>query len=319
MGLRLSVRRQAWQDSLQAQAALVPGLIPVVKGNGYGFGRATLMPLAAELADHIAVGTIFEAADVPANRSAVVLTPHLGPLPHTLAASTMLTVGSIAHVDALHAQQWSGSVVVKLQSSMRRYGVTHADLAALNHAVASAGCVVAAYALHFPLVGGDQQHVDEVEGWLADLPPELPLGVSHLDPSTYRRLIEQHGERRFHIRCGTSLWHRDKSLLYLSADVLDMHAVTEGETVGYTGATIPTNGHVVLVGAGSAHGVRSFDDGRSPFHFAHHRLQLLEPAHMHTSMLFVPSGQECPAVGERVDVQRPLTHTLVDELEWVDD
>ena len=71
MGLRLSVREQAWREHVATVAAATPGLIPVVKGNGYGFGRANLMPIAAGLGHQIAVGTVFEAADVPANRQAV--------------------------------------------------------------------------------------------------------------------------------------------------------------------------------------------------------------------------------------------------------
>ena len=34
-------------------------------------------------------------------------------------------------------------------------------------------------------------------------------------------------------------------------------------------------------------------------------------------MVFVPLGDPCPAVGDRVDVQRPLITTQVDEVEWV--
>jgi hypothetical protein len=37
---------------------------------------------------------------------------------------------------------------------------------------------------------------------------------------------------------------------------------------------------------------------------------------MHTSMAFVPAGEPCPAVGDRVDVQRPLITTAVDEVVW---
>jgi hypothetical protein len=33
-------------------------------------------------------------------------------------------------------------------------------------------------------------------------------------------------------------------------------------------------------------------------------------------MLFVPSGLPCPAVGDTVDVQRPLIAVAVDELIW---
>ncbi len=44
---------------------------------------------------------------------------------------------------------------------------------------------------------------------------------------------------------------------------------------------------------------------------------LLEPPHMHTSMVWVPSGTPCPEIGEWVDLQRPLTQTQHDELRWV--
>jgi hypothetical protein len=37
---------------------------------------------------------------------------------------------------------------------------------------------------------------------------------------------------------------------------------------------------------------------------------------MHTSMLIVPETEPLPDVGDRVDVQRPLTQTWVDEVEW---
>ena len=55
---------------------------------------------------------------------------------------------------------------------------------------------------------------------------------------------------------------------------------------------------------------------RSPFHFQRRRLAMLERPHMHTTLLVVPEGQPCPAVGDRVDLQRPLIATDVDELEW---
>jgi hypothetical protein len=69
-----------------------------------------------------------------------------------------------------------------------------------------------------------------------------------------------------------------------------------------------------MVTAGTAHGISPLPEGRSPFHFGRRRLALLEPPHMHTSMAFVPAGDPLPAVGEQVDVQHPLTRTLVDRI-----
>ena len=54
---------------------------------------------------------------------------------------------------------------------------------------------------------------------------------------------------------------------------------------GYRQGVVPADGTLVMVGAGTAHGVHPLDDGRSPFHFARRRLALLEPPHMHTSMV----------------------------------
>ena len=71
-----------------------------------------------------------------------------------------------------------------------------------------------------------------------------------------------------------------------------------------------------MIGAGSTGGVAPLADGRSPFHFARRRLELLEPPHMHTSMAFVPDGDPCPTTGEWVDLQRPLTMTAADEVRW---
>ena len=105
-------------------------------------------------------------------------------------------------------------------------------------------------------------------------------------------------------------------MLHLTADVLDIHAVSAGTVAGYNSTRVIADGTLVVIGAGSAHGVTVLDDGRSPFHFQRRRLALLERPHMHTSMVFVPTGAPCPAVGDAVDVQRPLTMVAVDELSW---
>lgn len=315
MGLRLTVRRRRWLASVDEVAASLPGVVPVVKGNGYGFGRPALMPIAAGLASRIAVGTVFEAADVPADREALVLTPHLGR--PDVDSNAILTVGHRAHVDALDG--WRGRVVVKLASTMRRYGVDADGLPSLLVAARDAGLDVVGYSIHLDLTGSAADHRREIDAWLTRLDPALPLSISHVDAATFASLRAASPERSMDIRVGTALWHADKSLLHLDADVLDVHAVGAGETAGYRATPAPGDGHLVLAAAGSAHGVRALDDGRSPFHFARRRVEMLEPPHMHTTMLFVAAGQPLPAIGERVDVQRPLITTAVDEVVWVDD
>lgn len=314
MTVRLTVHEQAWRDHVAATATATVAPVPVVKGNGYGFGRAVLMDHAAALAAEIAVGTVHEAVDVPADRTAVVLTPAID-LPDGIGANAVLTVGSQVHVDRLHDAGWRGGVIVKLLSSMQRFGVGPADLVELLASCDTAGLDVIGFGLHLPLAGTDDDRLAEALRWLPLLPAG-PLWVSHLAPPAQRRLADLAGSRPVRVRIGTSLWHGDKSMLHLGADVTDVRPVLEGAAVGYRATTVPADGALVLAGAGSAHGVRALDDGRSPFHFARVRLAMIEAPHMHTTMLFVPDGDAVPAVGDVLDLQRPLITTTVDEVVW---
>ncbi|HLT61138.1 MAG TPA: alanine racemase, partial [Microlunatus sp.] len=49
MPLTLHVDADRWRDHLKSFAAAHPGLVPVAKGNGYGFGTETLAGEAAAL------------------------------------------------------------------------------------------------------------------------------------------------------------------------------------------------------------------------------------------------------------------------------
>jgi hypothetical protein len=147
------------------------------------------------------------------------------------------------------------------------------------------------------------------------LTDNLPIHVSHLTAEQIGALRSQFPNRIFISRIGTALWLGDKSMMKLTAEVLDVHPVAGG-TAGYRSTALPGSGHVVIVGAGSAHGVSEIVGVGSPFHFAQQRVALVEPPFMHTSMLFVPEGQRIPRVGESVDVQQPLTRVSADTISW---
>jgi alanine racemase len=312
MALRLTVQRDAWESHIRSLASSVDGLVPVVKGNGYGFGRATLHPIAATLSEYVCVGTVDELDSVAASSTAVVLTPTLT-APATTAA--VLTIGSLEHLKALAG--WRGRVVVKLQSSMQRYGATPGEFEQVVADALAADLQPIGYALHLPLAGSEIDRLGEVEAWLERLDDRYPLWLSHLQPESYATLSARHPHRSFRLRLGTRLWHGDKSFMHLHADVLTVRDVVAGERAGYRLTEVPVDGRLVMIGAGSAHGIAPLPDGASPFHFSRTRLALLEPPHMHTSMALVPAGSPCPAVGDEVDVQRPLISTHVDEVEWV--
>jgi alanine racemase len=309
--LRLTVDTAAWRSRVERVGRSLPGLVPVVKGNGYGFGRGPLAAIAAELASVLAVGTVHELDHVPAGVMPVVLTPALRP-PKVLAA--VMTVGSVRHVHALAG--WTGRVLVKLASSVRRFGVDEESLGGVTAAARAAGLDVIGFSVHPPVAGGDDEHLDDVNGWVELLDEQDELWVSHLSPSAYRDLRDAWPGRRFRIRAGTALWHGDKAELHLGADVLETRPVRAGQHAGYRQGVVPGDGTLVVIGAGTAHGVHQLADGRSPFHFDRRRLALLEPLHMHTSMVHVPAGEIPPDVGDVVDVQWPLISALVDEVRW---
>jgi hypothetical protein len=303
--VRLTIRTAIWRSHVARIAASVDGLVPVVKGNGYGFGRIWLADVAAEFSDTIAVGTVHELDDLPRQPTKVVLTPTLTPPPTT---EPILTVGDATHVDALGG--WEGRVLVKLTSEMRRYG---GDVALVD-AARAAGLDVVGVSIHPPLAGSATAHRDSIVRWLDAVDPALPVWVSHLDLDAYSSLPTTHSYR---LRLGTALWHGDKQALQLSADVLTVRAVRAGDVAGYRLGPVPGDGHLVMIGAGTAHGVAPLDGGLSPFHFGRTRIALHEPPHMHTSMGFVPNGGPRPDVGDRVDVQRPLHTTAVDVFDWL--
>lgn len=304
MTIRLTVDRDRWWGHVTDVAEQVDGLVPVVKGNGYGFGRVNLAIAASRLSPIVAVGTVHELEGLPTDVTPVVLTPTLHPPDDT---EPVLTVGSFRHIEALAG--WPGRVVVKLASPMRRYG---RDMSVVAEAQ-RAGLRTVGVAIHPPLAGTDEDRLGFITEQLPSIDPSLDVWLSHLSPGAYELLPDTH---RYKLRVGTYLWHGDREALKLEADVLDVRPVSAGDRAGYHQGTIDHDGSLVMIGAGTAAGVTALADGRSPFHFARRRLALVEAPHMHTSMVFVRDDMPCPRVGDWVDLQRPLTQTSADELRW---
>ena len=320
MALVLTVNTEMWNRHVDALATLVDGLVPVVKGNGYGFGRDWLAERAASVATttakFIAVGTVFEVSSIPAQCTPVVLTPSLE-LPDNLRDDAILTVGSIAHIEAVASTNKPHHVVIKIRSSMNRYGCAVADVAQLLEKCRTTKLQVRGVSIHPPLTGTSADHVREIEDLLSTIDSSLPAWVSHIDPNDFASLQSRYPDRQWFLRLGTSLWHGDKTALQLTADVIETVAVTAGQRVGYHGVEVKQNGTLIMIGCGSAHGVTPLADNLSPFHFSRQRMQLIEAPHMHTSMCFIPSGQPTPVIGDRVDVQRPLINSTADHIHWI--
>ncbi len=344
MPLTLTVDGPRWRAHLRAVADATPGLVPVVKGNGYGFTPGRLARKSQWLGvDTIAVGTYDELPEVATrfDGDLLVLTPwrpFVADLAPDLAGRVIHTVGRLEDLDALRERQPGARVVLELLTSMKRHGFTARglwDTPAHLHGVRLEGV-----ALHLPLAQGS--HLGEVRRLLNDavaagLPDLTTLWVSHLTAGELAELRASYADFTIRPRTGTGLWLGDRDALSVTATVLDVHEVERGDAFGYRGRTAPKSGHLLVVSGGTAHGIgleaptgdssikaraatlaRGGLDAvgfvRSPFSIDGKLRLFAEPPHMQASMLFVPAGARVPSVGEEIDVRVRYTATSFDEV-----
>jgi alanine racemase len=344
MSLTLTVDGERWRRHLRAFADATPGLVPVAKGNGYGFGLGRLARKSDWLGvDTIAVGTYHELPEVEQrfDGDLVVLTPWrpTGPRPpESLAPDRVVhTVSRLADLLALLDRQPDARIVLERLTSMRRHGMSAEELRAAGKLLAHRPARVEGVAFHLPLAHG--AHLTEVVHLVNDVvAAEVPtrrLWVSHLSAPELATLRSSYADFEVRPRVGTDLWLGDRGALRVTATVLDVHEVERGDVFGYRGRTAPKAGHILVVSGGTAHGIgleaptgdhsikaraatlaRGGLDAagfvRSPFTVDGKPRLFGEPPHMQASMLFLPHGPRVPAVGEQVDVRVRFTATTFD-------
>lgn len=347
MSVVLHVDGDRWRAHLREVAENRPGLVPVIKGNGYGFGLGRLARRSAWLGvDTVAVGTPAEVEQVAGrfDGDVLVLTGwrafEAGAIPPKHADRVIHTVGRLVDLEQLLAAEGTARVVLERMTSMKRHGFTARGLReAAELARSRAGVRVEGASIHLPLGSGgnhaeaEQLMTDVVAAGLAST-----VWVSHLTRDEVARLQEQYPEVTFRQRIGTELWLGDRGALEVRAHVLDSHPVERGEVVGYRGRKVPRSGTILVVSGGTAHGIgleaptgdtsararvgsvaRGGLDAlglvRSPFTVAGKPRYFAEPPHMQASMLFLPSGVAVPEVGETVPVRVRFTTTQVDEVD----
>ncbi len=345
--LRLDIER--WREHLRVVAGATDGLVPVIKGNGYGYGHGRLAEEATRLgADTIAVGIPAEVAAVRDrfDGDIVVLQPWRpgDPWPDELDPDdrVILTVSRPADMEALAASGRRPRVLLEVLTSMRRHGVLPDDLA---RAVAALGdCRFEGWTIHLPML--DQGRYAEAERlaraaldahpgtlWLSHLPPDEAVGLSRqlgggADPVPIR------------LRVGTRLWLGDPGSRQTVATVLDVHPVRRGVRIGYRQRQAPADGWIVVLAGGTSHGIGleaptaavslrqraiSMVTGSleaaglalSPYTVEGKKRWFCEPPHMQSSMVFLPRSQQPPQIGEEVPVELRLTTATVDRIEEV--
>ncbi|MFB4193274.1 MULTISPECIES: alanine racemase [Streptomyces] len=340
MALTLYVDTDRWRAHQRKIVADFPDLVPVCKGNGYGFGHDRLAEEVTELGiETLAVGTAYEAEAMKDRFSGdlLVLTPYRRseepvPLPDRV-------IRSASSVDGVYGLVGS-RVVVEVMSSMRRHGVTPADLGKLGAALEDVR--LEGFAIHLPLDRTDgTDGVEEVIGWMDRLrAARLPLDtmfVSHLSAEELSRLRQQFPQTRFRARIGTRLWLGDHTATEYRGAVLDVTPVAKGDRFGYRQQKAPGDGWLAVVAGGTSHGVgleapkalhgmssrakgmaraglATVNRNLSPFVWDGKQRWFAEPPHMQVSILFVPAEAKGPKVGDELRAILRHTTTQVDRV-----
>ncbi|KOT47958.1 alanine racemase [Streptomyces rimosus] len=340
MALTLYVDTARWRAHQQSVLQQFPGLVPVCKGNGYGFGHERLAEEAALLGtDLLAVGTTYEAARMKDFFSGdlLVLTPFRhGEEPVPLPDRAIRSVSSVEGVGGLVGAR----VVIEVMSSMKRHGVLPEDLPKLAAAIEDVR--LEGFAMHLPLDRTDgSDAVEEVIGWMDRLRANrLPLHtmfVSHLKADELARLQQQFPQTRFRARIGTRLWLGDHDATEYRGSVLDVTRIGKGDRFGYRQQKAASDGYLVVVAGGTSHGVglespkalhgvmprakgvaraglATVNRNLSPYVWAGKQRWFAEPPHMQVSILFVPGDAPEPQVGEELVAHLRHTTTQYDRL-----
>ncbi|KRF37602.1 alanine racemase [Nocardioides sp. Soil805] len=275
MSLRLTVDGPRWRAHLLATAAGHPGIVPVAKGNGYGFTIGRLARRVQWLHEHaeqtgtpvdlMAVGTYRELAQAASRYAGdlLVLTPWrpVGgavEVPEATDHRVVHTISRVQDLRDLTDRDPGARFVLEQLTSMRRHGMTRRELAEAAEVVADRRLPgLRGLALHLPL--NNASHLGEVTRLVNDAVAAgiatRTVFVSHLTRDELVRLRSTYPDFSFRPRIGTDLWLGDRGALTVTSTVLDVHPLDRGEAFGYRGRSMPTSGHLLVVSGGTAHGI----------------------------------------------------------------
>jgi hypothetical protein len=346
MPLTLYVDRTAWEEQHRRLLERFPGIVPVAKGNGYGFTVPVLAAAAARLpVDQLAVGTLAEAAAVlhlfP--RDLLVLEPYQedGGQPGgggqiEFSDRIVRTAASVDGVRKLAGRR----IVLDCRSSLRRHGITREELPEVKAALG--GWDLEGCSLHLPLERtGGLDPVEETASWIRALRDNglaVPtIYVSHLHREELETLSLSCPGVRFRPRIGTELWLGDAAAVQARATVLEAFPVARGERVGYRQSRSRQKGWVLVVSGGTVQGVgleaprtlhgllprikelarsglATANRTRSPFLWQGRKQWFAEPPHMLVSMLYLPRQYQPPEPGAEIPAELRHTSTHFDQV-----
>lgn len=342
-GLSLHIKTESWRAHLRRTVERGPHVVPVAKGNGYGFGLERLAAEAELLGvPALAVGLASEVAQVREAFSGdlVILTPWRGESSRAVevardprvisTVSRLVDLEPLANLGGDHPPR----VVFELLTSMKRHGMDAEDArsaAGWEDAVTFEG-----WTIHLPLLDEGRMAEARRLGRLAQELRPGPIWISHLSAEEANHLAQELGVE-VRLRLGTSLWLGDPSSLRTTARVVDLHRVARGERVGYRQRRVARDGWLVVLAGGTAHGVglvapsaattmrsraialaegglEASGRALSPFTLVGEKRWFLEPPHMQSSLVLLPGDLTPPEVGEEVPVELRLTTATVDDV-----
>lgn len=353
-GVTLRLNTDRWRAHQQRVAQSAPGLVPVAKGNGYGFGLRRLAEEAQLLgADTLAVGLPGEVAavrDVFAG-DIVILNPWRPDDPGAAELArdprVITTVSRLEDLEIL--ANLSGSrpdgtttplprVLIEAQTSMLRHGIPTSDLEGVE--ALAAYVAIEGWTIHLPIPTDGEDNLEEAArlALACQSARPGPLWLSHLPAERIGALTGRLPEPvSVRLRIGTRLWLGEPDCLETTATVLDVHRVRRGDRAGYRQRRIPSNGWLVIVSGGTAHGIgmeaptsattvrqraialasgglEAAGHALGPYTLDGKKRWFLEPPHMQSSMVLLPEGATPPEVGDEVPVELRLTTALVDQV-----
>jgi hypothetical protein len=303
-----------------------PGLVPVIKGNGYGFGLEFLAAESARLGvSAVAVGVASEVSHVRKAFSGeiIVLSPDYNA--NDLSDSKVLQ--TISSIDLLRSIDIKTNIIVEILTPLNRHGISIADLDTALSIVSDRGLKLRGFALHLPIASISSSWISST---LAKLPEASTVYISHFhDNNQVRKLFPK---INFCERIGTSLWLGADSALEVTATVLENRNI-QG-TAGYRQRRV--RGNVIVASGGTAHGIGlaapQSDTSlfgrikilanalelvlgiiRSPYRWDGKVLNFLEPPHMQCSLLVCKDSHQ-PKVGDELNVRVRYTTTTFDQI-----
>lgn len=338
MSLILHVAADTWRKHLASVIAESDAqIVPVIKGNGYGFGKKVLAREAKSLnLPVIAVATIAEAEELQSVFPGEIL---------LLSPSASSNSEKVIHTISPHSSVFSANMpkkfVLELLSPIHRHGFSVSDLGnALEKYSKSGKCE--GIAIHLPI---DQKSsaadwIDKslqsiTERGIATAEFKDTVWVSHISDKDLDKLKQKWPQIVWKIRVGTKLWLGDRSALKAKAQVLDLHAIDKPTSVGYRQYKVG-RGWLVIASGGTSHGVgleiatpkrdflsqvkaltksflNLFGWNPSPFSWNGKKLEFAEAPHMHLSLLTF-KGKNAPKVGSELDVDVRFTTTTFDQI-----